>query len=203
MKHVLPFSPLAALVSPLPNSSQFALGLHLPAGFPVPALCKAQHLDPPPPRLASICLVLGQLTSWTSKLSRRRTSLVNEIVFFFCVFFEPPSQDGIESRARGETEGACEVRARSRRPTAPSKAIGFGKSLLPCPTEPHGTVRWTSKSFCERSAGWWPSTIGPEQRFVPWPCPSLSRDFELSSLGLVPDYGLPDPPPSAVPGEDL
>lgn len=30
---------------------------------------------------------------------------------------------------------------------------------------------------------------------MPWPCPSLSRDFESSSLGLVPDYGLPDPPP--------
>ena len=90
MKHVLPFSPLAALASPLPNSSQFALGLHLPAGFPVPALCKAQHLDPPPPRLASICLVLGQLTSWTSKLSRRRTSLVNEIVSFFSFFFLNP-----------------------------------------------------------------------------------------------------------------
>ena len=203
MKHVLPFSPLAALASPLPNSSQFALGLHLPAGFPVPALCKAQHLDPPPPRLASICLVLGQLTSWTSKLSRRRTSLVNEIVIFFSFFFLNP-QPGwhCEQSARRERR-PCEVRARSRRPTAPSKAIGFGKSLLPCPTEPHGTVRWTSKSFCERSAGWWPSTIGPVQRCVPWPCPSLSRDFELSSLGLIPDYGLPDPPPSAVPGEDL
>ena len=120
--------------------------------------------------------------------------------FFF--FLNPQPGWHCEQSARRERR-PCEVRARSRRPTAPSKAIGFGKSLLPCPTEPHGTVRWTSKSFCERSAGWWPSTIGPVQRCVPWPCPSLSRDFELSSLGLIPDYGLPDPPPSAVPGEDL
>ena len=200
MKHVLPFSPLAALASPLPNSSQFALGLHLPAGFPVPALCKAQHLDPPPPRLASICLVLGQLTSWTSKLSRRRTSLVNEIVFFF---FLTPSQDGIVSRARGGSVGL--VRFGQDPDDRQRRARRLVSARVSFPAPPNRTAPSDGRPKVSASA----ALAGGPRRSVPYrgACHGRVPPFPVilnrarSALFLT--MASLTPPPSAVPGEDL
>ena len=202
MKHVLPFSPLAALASPLPNSSQFALGLHLPAGFPVPALCKAQHLDPPPPRLASICLVLGQLTSWTSKLSWRRTSLVNEIVFLFVFFFEPPARMALRAE-RAERPKAL-VRFGQDPDDRQRRARRLVSARVSFPAPPNRTAPSDGRPKVSASA----ALAGGPRRSVPnrGACHGRVPPFPVilnrarSALFLT---MASLPPPSAVPGEDL
>lgn len=197
MKRVFAFSPLAALASPLPKSSQFALGLHLPAGFPVPALCKAQHLDPPPPRLGSICLVLGQLTSWTSKPSRRtRESRKRNRVFFF----EPPARMAL--RARGGSEGL--VRFGQDPDDRQRRARRLVSARVSFPAPPNRTAPSDGRPKVSASA----ALAGGPRRSVPnrGACHGRVPPFPVilnrarSALFLT---MASLPPPSAVPGEDL